>query len=212
MKRLALLGASGHGKVVADIALSAGWSEVAFFDDAWPKVSTNGRWQVLGNSADLLATASKFDGVLVAIGNCKVRLEKQQALIRAGAQMATLVHPSACVSAFAKLGHGTVVMPGAVVNIDADVGDAVIVNTGATVDHDCVLAQGVHISPGANLSGNVHVGEKSWIGIGAVVRQGISIGSEVVIGAGAVVVNHVCNAITVVGNPAGPLDEARVSV
>ena len=37
MKTLAILGASGHGKVVADAALSTGlWQEVVFYDDAWP--------------------------------------------------------------------------------------------------------------------------------------------------------------------------------
>src|SRR5690606_24126355 len=36
MIRLAILGASGHGKVVADCAELCGWSVVEFFDDAWP--------------------------------------------------------------------------------------------------------------------------------------------------------------------------------
>jgi hypothetical protein len=44
MKRLAILGASGHGKVVADTALSAGWAEVVFFDDGWPGLQANGHW------------------------------------------------------------------------------------------------------------------------------------------------------------------------
>ncbi|NIQ11431.1 acetyltransferase, partial [candidate division KSB1 bacterium] len=53
MKRLAILGASGHGKVVADIAECCGWSEFFFFDDAWPKLQRNGRWSVQGNSQHL---------------------------------------------------------------------------------------------------------------------------------------------------------------
>jgi hypothetical protein len=40
--RLAILGASGHGKVVADAAGLAGWDEVVFFDDAWPGLTQNG--------------------------------------------------------------------------------------------------------------------------------------------------------------------------
>ena len=202
MKQLALLGASGHGKVVADAALAAGWQAVVFFDDAWPAVSLNGRWQVVGNTIALLRRLNEFDGVLVTIGNCAVRWQKQQNLQAAGARLATVIHSHACVSPFARLGAGTVVMGGGVVNADAVVGEACIINSGATVDHDCSLAHAVHISPGAHLSGNVTVGACSWVGVGSAVRQGISIGAGVIVGAGTVVVSPVADGLIVIGNPA----------
>lgn len=205
MSTLALLGAGGHGKVVADAALLAGWKNVLFFDDAWPQIQTNGHWPVVGDMAALLARLQEFDGVLVSIGHCKARWQKQQALQAAGATLATLVHPQACVSPYARLGAGTVVMAGAVVNVDAEIGDANIVNTCASVDHDCALAHGVHICPGAHLSGNVSVGACSWVGVGAAVRQGTRIGAGVTVGAGAVVVKPIPDGLTVVGNPAVPL-------
>jgi sugar O-acyltransferase (sialic acid O-acetyltransferase NeuD family) len=202
MDRLALFGASGHGKVVADAALAAGWRSVVFFDDAWPAREANRHWPVIGDLAAMLAGADAFDAAIVSIGNCQVRWEKQRALAAAGIPLATVVHPRACVSRFAALGAGTVAMAGAVVNADAVIGEACIVNTGATIDHDCTLAHGVHVSPGANLSGGVRVGACSWIGVGAAVRQGIEIGNGVMIGAGAVVVGPVKDGATVVGNPA----------
>ncbi len=202
MNRLALLGASGHGKVVADAALAAGWQVVVFFDDAWPGVSANGHWPVLGSTTTLLERVNEFDGVLVTIGNCAVRWQKQQVLQAAGARLVTVVHPHACVSQFAQLGAGTVVMAGAVVNADAVVGEAGIINTGATVDHDCALDHAVHISPGAHLSGDVAVGACSWVGVGSAIRQGARVGASVIVGAGAVVVQPVADGLTVVGNPA----------
>lgn len=205
MKRLALLGASGHGKVVADMAFSAGWKHIDFFDDSWPGHRQNGHWPVVGDSAALFEQLTDYDGVLVAIGNCRVRWEKQQELNAAGAVLAIVVHPAASVSQYAVLGGGTVVMAGAVVNVDACVGPAGIINTGATVDHDCKLGSAVHIAPGAHLSGGVTVGNCSWIGVGAAVKQGIAIGSGVLIGAGAVVVRPVADDQTLVGNPARPI-------
>lgn len=201
-KRLALFGASGHGKVVADAALAAGWESIVFYDDAWPDRRDNRHWPVAGDLNAMLAQGAEFDAALVSIGNCRARWEKQQALAAAGIALATVVHPHASVSRFATLGAGTVVMAGAVVNADAIVGDACIVNTGATVDHDCALEHGVHVSPGANLSGNVRIGALSWVGVGAAVRQGIVIGAGVMVGAGAVVVKPVSDGATVIGNPA----------
>jgi sugar O-acyltransferase (sialic acid O-acetyltransferase NeuD family) len=205
MKRLALLGASGHGKVVADAALAGDWDEVEFFDDAWPQRQRNGLWPVTGDSAALMARLHEFQGVLVSIGDCAVRWDRHQALQAVGAPLATVVHPAATVSHHAVLGRGTVVMAGAVVNIDAAVGQAGIINTGATVDHDCQLGDAVHICPGAHLSGNVQVGRCSWVGVGAAVKQGMTIGERVMVGAGAVVVQAVSDGLTVVGNPATPL-------
>ena len=206
MKRLALLGAGGHGKVVADTAMASGWDIVEFYDDAWPKRTVNGHWPVLGDTSALLLRVSEYNGVLVSIGNCPIRWEKQRALQAVGARFATVVHPHAWVSPFARLGPGTVILAGAIVNTDAVIGDAGIVNSDATVDHDCVLSHAVHVTPGAHVLGNVVIDAYSWIGVGAVVRQGMKIGANVMVGAGAVVVQDVPNGLTVVGNPARPME------
>ena len=202
MKRLAILGASGHGKVVADTALSLGYGKIVFFDDAWPDKKSIGAWGIAGSTKELLQSVSDFDTVMVGIGENRVRLEKQAVLLSAGAPMMSFIHPVATVSSVARVGLGTVLLAGAVVNIDAALGAAAIVNTGATIDHDCILHDGVHIAPGAHLSGNVHVGLRSWIGVGACVKQGVRIGADVMVGAGAVVVSDIPDAVTVVGNPA----------
>lgn len=210
MKRLGILGASGHGKVVADAALCAGWDELVFFDDEWPRIRTVGPWTIAGVAADLIRSRADFDGAVVAIGNNRTRIGKQRELVAAGVNIASVVHPAAVVSRFATIGLGSVVFAGAIINPFAILGSACIVNTGATVDHDCVLADGVHISPGAHLGGAVQLGERTWIGIGAAVRHGISIGADVIVGAGAAVIKDIVDKETVTGVPAQPMNKTHV--
>ncbi len=205
MRKLAVLGASGHGKVVADTALLLGWSEIEFFDDAWPQKMFAGRWGVIGSTDLLLARVAEFDGAIVAIGDSHMRLEKFSNLKNSGFNLVNLIHPNAVVSSGAEIGPGSVIFAGAIVNIDVVIGECVIVNTAATVDHDCILGNGVHIAPGAHLSGNVHVKAGSWLGVGACVKQGIRIGAKVTVGAGAVVVSDISDGLTVAGNPARPI-------
>lgn len=205
MRRLAIIGASGHGKVVAEIAESCGWDEIIFFDDAWPSIAANGAWVVAGNSSALVESLDRFAGVVVAIGNNAIRAKKLLWLSGMTAPVVSLVHPSAVVSDYAEIGAGTVVMPGVVVAVSAHIGKGVILNSACSIDHDCVIGDYAHISPGARLAGEVEVGVQSWIGIGSCVSQLLNIGVGVTVGAGAAVVNDLPDGITVVGIPAKPL-------
>ncbi len=203
MTRLAILGASGHGKVVADAAECAGhWKEIMFFDDKWPDVKRVESWSVEGDFQALSSSLGEIDGVIVAIGNNVIRYDKYKQLLSMDAPLVSIIHPNAIVSRSASIGAGSVVFAGAVINPYVQTGIGCIVNIGATVDHDCILGDAVHVSPGVNLAGGVTVGEKSWVGIGAAVRQNIAIGECSIVGAGAVVLNTVPDSVTVGGVPA----------
>ena len=200
MRTLAVLGASGHGRVVADAALQAGWSDVVFFDD---NTQRRGDGQpVKGRFDDLLMSVGAFEGVVVGIGDNRTRLFKMNALASAGHIIPVIMHPNAYIADGADIKAGSVIFAGAVVQTGCSLGLASIINTGATVDHDCSLADGVHVSPGANLAGGVVVGECSWIGIGSSINQYLTIGSDVIVGAGAAVVSDAPSCVTLVGVPA----------
>lgn len=205
MKRsLAIVGAGGHGRVVADCAEALGWERIDFFDDKGVGTAS-GPWPIVGVVEALFEQAGDYDGVIVGIGANRARLNLYRALVGRGAAMAALIHPRATISRHARIEAGTVVFAGAVVNFGARIGQACIINTGATVDHDDRLADGVHLSPGAHLGGGAAVGECSWVGLGASVREGVVIGRDVRIGAGAAVVATAPDDGVLVGVPARPL-------
>jgi sugar O-acyltransferase (sialic acid O-acetyltransferase NeuD family) len=205
---LLIIGAGGHGKVVADTALLLGWENVAFLDDRAAALEPLLGLPVVGTLSDLPAQGRVFSSAIVALGDATLRLELTDRCRRSGLEVVSILHPMAYVSRFASMGPGCVAFAQSAVNAGAKMGAACIVNTGATVDHDCLIGEGVHICPGAHLAGNVRVGDRSWVGIAATIRQGLTIGRDAIVGAGAVVVADVADASTVTGVPARPRAES----
>lgn len=193
MKKIAIVGASGHGRVIADIAELNGYDDIVFLDDD-ESVKTCGHYPVVGKTSEGLDR-----DYIIAIGNARVR-EKLQALHKD--RIVTLIHPAAVIASSAKLGRGSVAMAGAVVNPGAVIGEGCIMNTCSSVDHDCRLGDFVHISVGAHTSGTVIIGDRTWIGAGAIVNNNITICPDCMIGAGAVVVNDITEPGTYIGVPA----------
>lgn len=214
MKSLVIVGAGGHGAVVADAAACAAtWSRITFYDDLWPSLQDTTGYPVAGTIAALRHRVA--DGwppglqLLFAIGDNRIRMALTQEFLGLGADLATIVHPAAVISRSSAIGPGTVVCARAVVNPRSRVGIACIVNTGAVVEHDVDIGYGTHIGPAAALAGDVRVGSLVTIGIGACVIPGMKIGDGAIVGAGASVVRDVEPGSTVVGTPARRIEACR---
>ncbi len=194
--KLTIIGASGHGKVVADIARLNGYDVIEFLDDD-PNKTSCGQYPIVGK------TDTDIDGDLfVAIGSSEIRKRLSN-----GKKLVSLIHPNSVIAEGVKIGEGTVIMAGAVVNPGTTIGNGCIVNTCSSVDHDCVLGNYVHIAVGAHLCGTVTVGDETWIGAGATINNNIAICNKCLIGSGAVVINHIDKSGTYIGIPAKRIKE-----
>ncbi len=199
--KLLIIGASGHGKVIVDIAIKMGkWKNIEFLDDG-EVIKAQMNIPVIGKSEDAYKYIRDCD-IFVAIGNNIIRKAFQEKLEAEGASIPILIHPTSIIGEEVQVDIGTVVMAGAIVNCCTKIGKGCIINTGSTIDHDSIIQDYVHISPGAHLAGGVQVGKSSWIGIGSNIIQGISIGQGSIIGAGSVVIRDIPADCTAVGNPA----------
>lgn len=194
MNRLIIVGASGHGKVVADIAALNGYKDIVFLDDN-EKVKECGGYPVIGRCHE-----APEGEVFVAVGNAKTR--KRLMELYHNREQPVLIHPSAVVAKDVEIGKGSVIMAGTVINPGAKIGKGVIVNTSSSVDHDCVAGDYVHIAVGAHLCGTVVVGNETWIGTGATVINNMNICERCTIGAGAVVIKDIDEPGTYIGVPA----------
>lgn len=196
MRKLVIIGASGHGKVVADIARKNGYKEIVFLDDD-ENIRECGGYPVVGRSSE----AGMIDAdVIIGIGNADVRKQIQESI--PAEKLVTLIHPDAVVAEDVVMGVGTVVMAGAVINPGTHIGKGCIINTCSSVDHDCTVGDYVHVAVGSHLCGTVNVGDGTWIGAGATVSNNVFICPDCMIGAGAVVIKDIKESGTYTGVPA----------
>ncbi len=206
MAGIVIIGAGGHGQVVADILLvasrvGASAAPLGFLDDDPALAGTRVLGlPVLGPIASLAHV--EHDGVVLALGDNRRRHDVLVALRERGVRFANAIHPAAVVAADVRLGAGVMVCAGAVVNTGSVVADGVILNTGCTVDHHNRIDAYAHIAPGAHLGGAVRIGLGALVGIGSCVTPGRSIGEWTVVGAGSTVTRDLPPYCTAVGSPA----------
>ncbi|RQH06070.1 acetyltransferase [Paraburkholderia dinghuensis] len=207
MDKIAIIGSSGHARVVIDIVERGGQYAIAGLIDSFRPVgeSTFG-YSVIGTENELPQLVKDFDlrGVIVAIGDNHSR---SVVSARVSASVPDLpfvsaIHPSAVIGKFACIDAGTVVMAGAVINPGCRIGPGCIVNTRASLDHDSVMEAFSSLAPGVVTGGNCVIGEGSAVGIGATLIHRITVGNHCVIGAGSVVLGDIDAGSVAYGNPA----------
>jgi sugar O-acyltransferase (sialic acid O-acetyltransferase NeuD family) len=201
-------GASGHGKVVADILRACGMKVKGFVDDDPLKFGEISGLKILGDGKWLAEQAGRGPvAVALGVGDNFDRSAIAERCAAIGVRLLTAVHPSATIAPSAKIALGVVIMAHAVVNPDVIIEQGVIINTGAIVEHDCHVGDFAHLSPKVAIGGHVHVGNFSWLGIGSTVIPNLEIGMGSIVGAGATVVSDIDEWVVAVGTPAHVLKE-----
>lgn len=203
--KVAVWGASGHARVVADILLLMGYELAGYLDN----ISPSREGEKFGGSIVLAGLhpieslqASGIELMALGVGDNNARLAIGEKARSAGLTLTKAVHPRATIASSVQIGDGTVIAAGTVVNPDSIIGIDAIINTMASIDHECMVGDGAHIAPGVCLTGNVDVGRGTFVGAGSTVRNGVKIGSQSIVGAGSVVLKDIPPKVLVYGAPA----------
>lgn len=209
-KRVVIIGAGGHAKVIADIIIKNGDEVVGFLDDNYLKdTKIICDLETIGKISDCVELQKNDDKLyfIIAIGNNKIRRNIAE---KYDLNYYTAIHPNAVIGLEVQIDKGTVVMANTCINPNAKIGEHCIINTGAVIEHDNIIEDVVHISPNAILCGTVKVGTNTHIGAGSVVKNNINITHDCTIGAGAVVVKDIIKSGIYVGCPASKIKEKDI--
>jgi sugar O-acyltransferase (sialic acid O-acetyltransferase NeuD family) len=176
VKNLLIIGAGGHGRVVAEAAeLEGKWNNIMFLDDR-EDVDRVLNYRIMGKSDEYERFIDKHKYAIVAIGDNKKRLDLIEKLLKVGYKIPVIIHPKSCVSKYSSIREGSIILAGAVVNTNATIGKGCIININSCIDHDSIIEDGVHVCNGAVVRSMCNIGKLSYVGAGSCVRSGTQLG------------------------------------
>jgi len=201
-KNIILVGYSGHGYVVADVALENKWNILGYTEKNELKYNPyNLIYKGFEMNDQFFSSQTDQIEYVIGIGNNFIREKVFNSILQNNKKISTLISPSATISNSVTLGKGIFVNKNVTINALAKVGENVLLNTGCIIEHECNIGDSVHIAAGAVLGGKVYIGKRSFIGANSFIKQGVIIGDDVIVGAGTVILQNIPDRKIVVGNP-----------
>lgn len=144
---------------------------------------------------------SKTDEAIIGIGDPVLRHKVTQQL-PPDTHYSTVIHPSASISKYVKIGEGAIITAGCIITVDIEIGKQCQLNLLSTIGHDCKIGDFFTTAPDVNISGLCNIGNFVYFGTNASIKQGISVCDNVTIGMGATVLKNINESGIYIGSPA----------
>ena len=210
MRHLLIVGAGGFGREMYGAALDAvgfgtEFDVKGFLDEKADALKGfTGYPPVIGAPSSYAVEPD--DVFITALGNIASRRKCVGMLESRGAKFIAIVHRTATIGPNVTIGEGSFIAPHVSLTADVSIGRHVCVFHSSSVGHDSRLLDFSHVYAQCSVGGSVVVGEGVSIYPGSVVAPRRKIGANAVVGAGSTVFVDVDPGVTVLGNPASPLD------
>ncbi|MER7561394.1 acetyltransferase [Streptomyces sp. NPDC097941] len=211
MTGLVIVGAGGFARETAQAVADTGAFELlGHLDDNADLHGTDVAGVPVLGGCDLIHELPEAR-VVICVGNprdyaARARLVRRLALPEE--RYATVVHPSAVVSADSGIGPGSVLLAHCVLTAAVRVGAHVAVMPQVVLTHDDVVEDYATLTSGVRLGGGVRLERGAYVGSGALVREGATVGAWSQIGMGSAVLDDVPPGEVWVGSPARRLRAA----
>jgi len=213
VKLFGIYGAGGCGRGIMPLAREQLRSEpdceLVFIDDGAAGTTINGHRTL--SFAEFVAAPASERRAALAVADSRLRARLAEQCSGEGIGFFSVWAANAVRMDQVEIGEGALISPFVTLTSNIRIGAHFQANLNSYVEHDCVIGDFVTFAPAVCCNGNIHIGDHAYIGTGAVIRQGRSgaplrIGEGAVVGMGAVVTKDVPAGVTVVGNPARPLE------
>ena len=215
MKKIIIVGSSGHSKVIIDIIEKENKFQIigCIDNNSEYKGDVLG-YKVIGNDSDLskILVNNPEHAIFVAIGDNWIRKKIVEKILKTNpdTNFASVIHPSAIIGKNCKIGKGVAIMAGTIINCNTIIEDFTIINTKVSIDHDCKIMKFSSLAPNVTTGGNITIGEFSSISIGSIIKHGVTIGNHTVIGAGSLLINSCGDQVVLYGTPAKEIRKRKI--
>jgi len=203
-KNINIIGAGSYGEAILELANNCGFKVTGFYDDNKEKKEMLILGvPVLGSIDDLFAQNIEKKNFAIAIGNNKIRRNILEKIRQKGGNTPSLIHSSAEVSSYAKIGNGVYIQPKSVIWTKVVIEDDCIVSPLSLICHHSIMKKGSFLSNLSSIGANIIIEENVFIGMGSTIMSGVKkIGKNSIVGAGSVVIKNVPSNSVVAGVPA----------
>ncbi|MFJ3803582.1 acetyltransferase [Streptomyces sp. NPDC090088] len=212
MTGLVIVGAGGFARETAQAAADAGeFKLLGHLDDNPALHGTDVDGVPVLGGCDLVHELTGAR-VVICVGNprdyaARARLVRRLAL--PADRYATVIHPTASVSATSEVGPGTVLLAHCALTAAVRVGAHVAVMPQVVLTHDDVVEDFATLTSGVRLGGGVRLERGAYVGSGALVREGTTVGAWSLVGMGSAVLGDIPPGEVWVGSPARRLRAAE---
>jgi len=199
-KSLIIIGAGGHAESVTSVALSAGYSVIAYVDEDNKNSSIMGI-PIISSEACYNTYRDNYYFIAVGQNSLREKIVHDVKLAVPKARFPSLIHQSSVVGLSCKIGEGTIVMPKVNVGPSSDIGSFCIINSSVSIDHNSYIKDFASCAPGVVTGGGIQIGFRTAISIGTIIKHGIIVGDDTVIGGASYVNKDIVSKVVAYGSP-----------